>query len=129
MSGNKAFGDRIRELREARKRTDPNFSLRKFAKAVDISPTFLSRIERGEFDPPAADKIIRMAELLGIDADHLLALADKVNPELNEIIREKPQAVADFLRTTRGMSAERLREVTERLRREEQESRGDRAES
>ena len=34
MSGNKAFGDRIRELREARKRTDPNFSLRKFAKAM-----------------------------------------------------------------------------------------------
>lgn len=127
MSGNKAFGDRIRELREARKRSDPNFSLRKFAKAVEISPTFLSRIERGEFDPPAADKIIRMAELLGIDADHLLALADKVNPELNEIIREKLQAVADFLRTTRGMSAERLREVTERLRREEEESGGDRS--
>ncbi len=127
MPGNKAFGDRIRELREERKRTDPNFSLRKFAAAVEISPTFLSRIERGEFDPPAADKIIRMAELLGIDVDQLLALANKVNPELTEIIQEKPQAVADFLRTTRGMSAERLREITERLRQEEAESQGDRS--
>jgi HTH-type transcriptional regulator, competence development regulator len=126
MPGNRAFGDRIRELREKRKLTDPNFSLRKFAKAVDISPTFLSRIERGEFDPPKADKIIRMAELLGIDADQLLALANKVDPELTEIIQEKPQAVADFLRTTRGMSAGRLREITERLRQEEAESQGDR---
>ena len=128
MPGNKTFGDRIRELREKRKRIDPNFSLRKFATAAGISPTFLSRIERGDFDPPKAEKIIGMAELLGVDADQLLALANKVDPELTEIIQEKPQAVADFLRTTRGMSAERLREITQRLRQEEAESGGDRSE-
>lgn len=124
MSGNLAFGQRIRELREARKRTDPSFSLRKFATAVGISPTFLSKIETGEFDPPKAEKIIKMAELLGVDADELLALAEKVAPELTDIIREKPMAVADFLRTTRGMSAEQLRAITDRVRREV-ESEGD----
>jgi len=124
MSGNPAFGQRIRDLREARKRTDPSFSLRKFATAVGISPTFLSKIETGEFDPPKAEKIITMAELLGIDADELLALAEKVDPELTDIIREKPMAVADFLRTTRGMSAEQLRAITARVRREV-ESEGD----
>lgn len=124
MSGNPAFGQRIRDLREARKRTDPNFSLRKFATAVGISPTFLSKIETGEFDPPKAEKIITMAELLGVDADELLALAEKVDPELTEIIREKPGAVAEFLRTTRGISAERLRQITARVRREA-ESEGD----
>jgi transcriptional regulator with XRE-family HTH domain len=128
MSGNPVFGQRIRDLREARKRTDPNFSLRKFAKAVGISPTFLSKIETGEFDPPAADKIIRMAELLEIDADELLAIAEKVDPELTEIIRERPVAMADFLRTTRGMSADKLRELTERIRRET-ESEGDERQS
>ncbi len=126
MSGNPVFGQRIRDLREARKRTDPNFSLRKFAKAVGISPTFLSKIETGEFDPPAADKIIRMAELLEIDADELLAIAEKVDPELTEIIRERPVAMADFLRTTRGMSAEKLQELTERLRREVESEEDDR---
>ena len=128
MSGNPAFGQRIRDLREARKRTDPNFSLRKFATAVGISPTFLSKIETGEFDPPKAEKIITMAELLGIDADELLALAEKVDPELTDIIREKPMAVADFLRTTRGMSAEQLRAITARVRREV-ESEGDSTQS
>jgi len=126
MSGNPVFGQRIRDLREARKRTDPNFSLRKFAKAVGISPTFLSKIETGEFDPPAADKIIRMAELLEVDADELLAIAEKVDPELTEIIRERPVAMADFLRTTRGMSAEKLQELTERLRREVESEEDDR---
>lgn len=128
MSGNPAFGQRIRDLREARKRTDPSFSLRKFATAVGISPTFLSKIETGEFDPPKAEKIITMAELLGIDADELLALAEKVDPELTDIIREKPMAVADFLRTTRGMSAEQLRAITARVRREV-ESEGDSTQS
>jgi transcriptional regulator with XRE-family HTH domain len=128
MSGNPVFGQRVRDLREARKRTDPNFSLRKFAKSVGISPTFLSKIETGEFDPPAADKIIRMAELLEIDADELLAIAEKVDPELTEIIRERPVAMADFLRTTRGMSADKLRELTERIRRET-ESEGDERQS
>ena len=118
MPGNKAFGDRIRELREARKRSDPNFSLRKFAKAVDISPTFLSRIERGEFDPPKAENIIKMAQLLDVDPDELLSLANKVDPELEKIIKERPKALPDLLRTVRGMSEEELRKLTDRARKQ-----------
>ncbi|MBF0153937.1 MAG: helix-turn-helix domain-containing protein [Magnetococcales bacterium] len=103
MAGNPEFGRRIRELREARKETDPEFSLRRFAVAVGISATFMSKVENGEFDPPAVDKIKRMAALLDIDPDELLALAGKVDPELPEIIREQPKAMADFLRTAREM--------------------------
>lgn len=91
--------------------------LRKFAAAAGISATFLSKIERGEFDPPKADKVIRMAELLGEDPDELLALANKVDPELNEIIREQPVALADFLRTTKGMSAKELMKITAHAKR------------
>lgn len=96
MAGNKEFGERLRQLREERKHSNPAFSLRKFAQEAGISATFLSKIERGEFDPPKADKIIRMAELLDVDPDELLALAEKVDPSLNDIIREQPVALADF---------------------------------
>lgn len=89
--------------------------------AVGISPTFLSKVERGEFDPPAADKIIKIAELLGVNADELLALANKVDPELEKIIKEQPQALPDLLRTVRGMSAEELRKLTERARKEQKD--------
>ena len=122
MAGNPLFGSRIRELREAKLQEDPRrFTLRQFAVAVGISPTFLSKVERGEFDPPAADKIIKMAELLGVNADELLALANKVDPELEKIIKEHPQALPDLLRTVRGMSAEELRKLTERARKEQKD--------
>ena len=118
VAGNKAFGKRIRELREAKKRTDPKYSLRQFAQAAGISATFLSKVETGEFDPPAPDKIKKMAELLGVDSDELLALAGKVDPELPEIIREQPRAMADFLRTAREqkLSGEEIRALTKKIR-------------
>jgi transcriptional regulator with XRE-family HTH domain len=118
MPGNPRFGRRIRELREAKKLVDPCFSLRKFAEAVGISATFLSKVETGEFAPPGPEKIKKMAGLLGVDADELLALANKVAPDLSDIIKGQPKAVADFLRTARDMnlSDDELRKLTERLR-------------
>ena len=119
MRGNKAFGSRIRGLREEKKKSDPRFSLRKFAEAVGISATFLSKIETGEFAPPAPERIKKIAELLEVDADELLALANKVDPDLSEIIREQPKAIADFLRTARdlNLSEEEIQELTDRLKR------------
>ena len=118
MAGNPAFGKRIRELREAKKATDPSFSLRQFAVKVGISATFLSKVETGNFDPPKAENIIKMAKLLDADVDELLALANKVDPDLEEIIRDQPKAMADFLRTARekGLSAEDIDKLTERIR-------------
>lgn len=112
MSGNPEFGKRIRDLREERRQTDPTFSLRQFASKVGISPTFLSKIENGEFDPPSAENIKKMAALLNCNADDLLALADKVDPELSAIIKKKPQALADFLRVASGRSEEEIRKMT-----------------
>jgi len=118
MARNAEFGKRIRKLREERKKVDPQFSLRRFAETVGISATFLSKVETGEFDPPAPDKIKRMAELLGEDPDELLALAGRVDPELPEIIREQPKAMADFLRTARdaSVSDEQIEAFTQMLR-------------
>jgi transcriptional regulator with XRE-family HTH domain len=116
MPGNPVFGRLIRERREEKKRTDPKFSLRRFAEAVDLSATFISKMETGEYSPPSPENIKKMAELLDLDADELLALAGKVDPELNEIIREQPRALPDFLRTVRGMSEEELKKLTEQAR-------------
>jgi len=118
MVGNPRFGRRVRELREEKRRTDPTFSLRQFAEAVGISPTFLSKVETGEFNPPAPDKIKKMAELLRVDPDELLALAGKVDPELPEIIQDNPRAMASFLRTAREMelSTKEIEALTRRIR-------------
>jgi len=118
MPVNPTFGSYVRKLREAKKVVDPRFSLRKFAQAVGISPTYLSKVEKGEFAPPAPERIKKMAELLEINADELLALANKLDPDLSEIIRDQPKAMADFLRTAREMnlSEGQLRKLTGKLR-------------
>lgn len=112
------FGERVRKLREAKKSENPAFSLRRFAQAVGVSATLISRVENGEGLPPGADKIKRMAELLGEDPDVLLALAGKVDPELPEIIRGRPRAMADLLRTARdqGLTEDEIRGVVDELR-------------
>jgi transcriptional regulator with XRE-family HTH domain len=39
------------------------------AKMIGVSPTYLSKIERDEFPPPAEDKVRRIAAIIGCDAD------------------------------------------------------------
>lgn len=60
-----------------------------------------------------------MAELLGTDADELLALAGKVDPTLPDIIREMPRAMADFLRTAReeGLTNADIERLTKSIKR------------
>jgi|SRR5829696_4230726 len=39
---------------------------------IGVSPTYLSKIERDEFAPPVADKVRKIAAVIGCDADELL---------------------------------------------------------
>lgn len=114
---NEKFGQKIKELREAKKKTDPAFSLRGFANAVGVSPSFMSQIENSESTPPSAGNIKKMAELLGYDADELLALAGRFDPALEQIITKTPRAMADLLRTAQAVGAtdDDLKELTARL--------------
>lgn len=111
------FGQRIRSLREEKRKTDPAFSLRRFAQTVGVSAAFLSKVEMGEALPPKAEKIKVIADLLGIDSDELLALAGKVDPLLPQIIKEKPR-MADFLRSAReaNVTNEQIEALTKRIK-------------
>ena len=124
MAGSTTLGDRIRELRNAKKLEDPRFSQRGFSEMLNLSPTYLSRVEGDELIP-AADTIKRMAVALGTNPDELLALAEKVDPELNGIILERPKAMAAFLRTASGMSEtqlDRFRMYMEAEKKQQEES-------
>ena len=87
------FGQRVRALRE-----QAGISQRQFAFALDITPTYMSKIERGEFPPPSEAVIKNMANMLKVDCDELLAYADKVDSELLKIIKDEPQKYAALLR-------------------------------
>lgn len=97
------FGAFIRREREAKE-----IGLREMARMIGVSPTYLSKVERDEFAPPAEDKVRKIAAIIGRDADELLALAGRVASDLTDIIRERPREMADFLRSARGLPAERI---------------------
>lgn len=111
----KKFGETIRRLREERLKKEPGFTLRKFASMIGISPTYLSKIERDEFPPPAEEKIIAMAKALGADPDELLALAGKVATELSQIILKRPHAMAELLRKAGALKKEDIRKMTRKI--------------
>lgn len=111
------FGKLIRDRRESLKIT-----LRQLAREVDISPTYLSQIEQGNFSPPTEERIRAIAERLDLDADALMALANKIPSDLTPIFSEQPKQVADFLRTAKGLSEgdwEKLRKQAEKMKRED----------
>jgi hypothetical protein len=78
MAVSKSFGSLLRREREAKE-----IGLREMAKKIGISPTYLSKVERDEFSPPAEDKVRKIAEIIGRDPDELLALAGRGGVRLN----------------------------------------------
>lgn len=97
------FGAFVRRERERR-----GISLRDMAKRIGVSPTYQSKVERGEFPPPAEDKVKRIAEIIECNSDRLLALAGRVASELTEIIKRQPTEFAVLLRTAKSLSPQRI---------------------
>ena len=101
VSEKEKFGEFVRRERKAKE-----IGLREMAKMIGVSPTYLSKIERDEFPPPAEDKVRKIATIIGCDADELLARAGRVSSDLSEIIKRQPVQVAALLRTTKGLTAD-----------------------
>lgn len=79
----KSLGDLIREART------PKGSLRDFAKRLDITPSYLSDIENDR-RIPAEEVLRRIAELLELDFDELMAKAGRFGEEADRYMRKHP---------------------------------------
>lgn len=106
------FGEIIRQKRLAK-----GLSLRRFAQLVGVSPTYISQVEQGHFDPPTAERAERMAVILGESADALIALAGRLPHDLSGIICERPLELAAFLRESSGLTREQLQSLVDHARR------------
>jgi transcriptional regulator with XRE-family HTH domain len=82
-----------------RKRSEKKKGLREMAREIDISPTYLSRVETDEeVTPPAEDTLKAIAKALGENPDFLMHLAKRVPSDVQDMIagdRDLPK----FLRT------------------------------
>ena len=90
------LGERIRRVRQER-----GLGLRETAKRIDISATYLSRIENCQESSPPAEKVIReLADLLEDNFDELMQLAGRVPEDVEHVIKTDPD-MPTFLRTAR----------------------------
>lgn len=94
----KNFGETIRELRVAQ-----NLGLRETASKVNISPTYLSRIERGKEHPPRPEVIKELAHVLAADPDVLFRLSSSTDPEIVSFLHDQPE-VMNLLRCIKDAS-------------------------
>jgi len=93
-----SFGEYLRAVRERLQEGEARFSLRQVAQRVEVEPSYLSKVERGDVAPPSEATIVRLAAELDEDPDVLLAMAGKVSTDLQEIIRRRPKLFAELLR-------------------------------
>lgn len=86
----KSFGEELKRLR-----LDKDFSLRQLASRIikedgkSISPSYLNDIEKNN-RIPSADIVEKLAKALDYAPDKLLALAQKISPEAEKLLKEYP---------------------------------------
>ena len=95
-----SLGETIKALRDEKR-----LSMRGLAKAGDVTPMHISNIEKG-FTTGSSELIAKIARVLETDVDSLLHMADRVDPEVVEVIQQHPQAVPSFLRSAKDLSAD-----------------------
>lgn len=108
----------------SKKRVEKKITLRKMADMLGVSPAFLTDVEKDRRNPFDMEKLIQLAELLGLTPDEnsqMLDLAGKkrnaVAPDLPEYIMERDY-VSAALRTARDLDAgeEEWNQFVEELR-------------
>ncbi len=114
----KRFGTLVREKRMAK-----GISLRKFAELVGVSATYLSQVEQGNYDPPTAERVRRMAEILGENSDELTARAGRVPDDFPRLLEKHPACLAAFIREASELTPDQLYVLTEQARRLKRSSR------
>ena len=85
VSGREKFGAFVRRKREAKE-----IGLREMAKMIGVSPTYLSKVERDEFPPPAEDKVKKIAGIIGWTRTSCWLGRARVASDLSDIISEPP---------------------------------------
>jgi transcriptional regulator with XRE-family HTH domain len=107
-----SFGEEIRRRREALKLT-----LRGAAAKLEVSPAYLSRLERDQ-ETPTPERVEQIAVLLRAPPDALFALAQQVAPELSKYVATTP-ALPAFLRVARdkNLSTAQIEALTRKIAR------------
>jgi transcriptional regulator with XRE-family HTH domain len=99
------LGEKIQKLRD-----DKRISIRGLGRLTDVSGMHISNLEKGKVNA-SPELITKIAEALETNVDELLHLADRVDPEVVDVIQNNPQAVPSFLRSAKDLSPEEWKKM------------------
>ena len=86
------FGLKLRQLR-----TEKKVGMKRLARDLGISHTYISHIERGKAQP--SESLIRkFAAYFGVDEEDLLLAAGKFPHDIEELLDQRPREVVMVLR-------------------------------
>jgi len=100
MSQQLSFGQRLRQLRKAKRFTQRDLaekvSARLKEKRRGLDFTYLSKIENDKTPPPSVALILELAHVLNADSNELITLAGKAPPGMKETLKESESARTFF---------------------------------
>ena len=108
----KKFGAFVRRERE-----NMMIGLREMANMIGVSSTYLSKVERDEYPPPAEDKVKAIAKIIKCDEDDLLARADRVSSDITDIIKRNPVELSALLRVIKDFTINDISQLTREAKR------------
>ena len=94
------LGEKIKELREEKR-----LSLRHLGRLTDVTGMHIANIEKGIANA-SPELVTKIAKALDTNTDELLHLADRVDPEVVNVIQKNPMVVPSFLRSAKDLSPE-----------------------
>ena len=95
-----AFAQKLKELRESQR-----IGVRELGRMCDCTGMHISNMEKGKA-MPSGEMLKKLASALSANIDELSALADQIDPDVSRLIKDKHQAIPNFLRTAKDLTPE-----------------------
>ena len=111
-----SLGKHIKKEREKLREGSKEYSLRRVAKRVGVTPGYLSKLESGDGAPPSEEVILKLAKELGEDPDVMLAMAGKISSRLKEAVLRRPRLFAELISTVEKLPDEAVLRVVREVK-------------
>ncbi|MDE2125246.1 MAG: helix-turn-helix transcriptional regulator [Armatimonadetes bacterium] len=106
------FGEALRDARR-----DSGLSQRELADRAGVDFSYISKIENGRIPPPAADTVVKLCEIIGVQPENLLSQIGKMPSDVQKTVSSSA-AAQEFLREAQriGLTDDEWRALSQELR-------------
>ena len=93
MKGSKKLGEQLRRLRR-----ESNLGLKSVAPMVDVSYTYISKVENG-IKSPSDDLVQKLCSVYGADVEPLRAILGRLPDDIEQLVADHGTEVFELIRT------------------------------